>query len=124
MSKNVKIIKHIEMTNISNASGKKKPIRFVTNVSPNNTSPTTPLSDITNVNASSSSNALKPSSHSTLQSISHKENNFFIPPNCRVARNLSELSKATPSHNIIRPNVQSTFISPRTPLSHLTNQVL
>ncbi|CAH1426030.1 unnamed protein product [Lactuca virosa] len=103
------------MTDISNASGKKKPTRFVTNVSPNNTSPTTPLSDITNVNASSSSNALKPSSHSTLQTISHKvhspsssnalktpssqtiqrnshkENSFFVPPNCRVAQKFTEL---------------------------------
>nr|KAJ0204541.1 hypothetical protein LSAT_V11C500252230 [Lactuca sativa] len=31
------------MSDISNASGKKKPTRFVTNVSPNNTSPTTLL---------------------------------------------------------------------------------
>ncbi|CAH1445085.1 unnamed protein product [Lactuca virosa] len=115
MTKNVQIIKRIEMSDISNASGKKKPTRFVTNVSPNNTSPTTPLSDITNVNASSSSNALKTSSHSTLQTISHKvhspsssnalktpssqtmqrnshkENSFFIPPNCRVAQKFTEL---------------------------------
>ncbi|KAL7604616.1 hypothetical protein Lser_V15G16322 [Lactuca serriola] len=50
------------------------------------------------------------------------ENNFFIPPTCRVNQNLTELPSASPSHNIIHPNVQSTFISSRSSLSQITTQ--